>query len=92
MRPPEKKHLVTYGRFELKQDDKTAFLEYSLGDGVLELIHTEVPPELRGGGTGAELVKGALDYARESHLKVDVVCPFVASYIKRHPEYSDLLM
>jgi hypothetical protein len=91
MRQPEK-HLVTYGRFELESDGHKAYLEYSLGAGVLELIHTEVPPEMRGGGTGSQLIKGALDYARENHLKVDVVCPFVAAYIKRHPEYSDLVL
>ncbi len=92
MRPPDKKHLVTSGRFELEQDGHIAYLQYSLGDGVLELIHTEVPTQLRGSGIGSELVKGALDYARENHLKVDVVCPFVAAYLKRHPEYSDLVI
>jgi hypothetical protein len=25
-------------------------------------------------------------------VKVDIVCPTVAGYVKNHPEYSDLLM
>ena len=92
MRPQPEKHLVTSGRFELERDGHTAFLDYKLGAGVLELIHTEVPPELRGGGVGSAIVRGALDYARENHLKVDVICPFVAAYLSRHPEYSDLVL
>jgi uncharacterized protein len=92
MRQQPEKQLVTSGRFEFERDGHTAFLDYKLGNGVLELIHTEVPHELRGGGVGSEIVRGALDYARENHLKVDVVCPFVATYLRRHPEYSDLVL
>jgi predicted GNAT family acetyltransferase len=83
---------VFNGRFELERDGKTAYLEYSLGAGVLVLSHTEIPKELRGQGISATLAKGALDYARENNLRVDVVCDSVAQYIREHPEYSDLVV
>jgi predicted GNAT family acetyltransferase len=38
------------------------------------------------------LAHTALEFAREHHLKVDVVCPFAFAYLKDHPEYNDLLM
>jgi predicted GNAT family acetyltransferase len=84
--------IVTSGRFELEHEGKVAYLEYSLGGGVLELMHTEVPPELRGLGMASKLAHTALEYAREHKLKVDVVCPFAAKYLGDHPEYSDLVL
>ena len=84
--------LVTTGRFELEQNGHVATLLYTLAGHVLGLVETEVPEVLKGTGTGSALVKSALDYAREQHLKVDVTCPFVAGYLKKHPEYSDLVL
>ena len=84
--------LVTSGRFELERDGQVATLDYTLADGVLALLETEVPNSLRGTGTAGALAKTALDYAREHQLRVDVICPFVAGYLETHPEYSDLVL
>jgi predicted GNAT family acetyltransferase len=84
--------LVTSGRFELERDGQVAYLEYTLAGDVLALLHTEVPEALRGTGMSSSLVQTALEWARENHKKVDVVCPIVAGYLKHHPEYSDLLL
>lgn len=83
---------VVNGRFELDRDASVAYLEYSLSGKVLELIHTEVPENMRGTGVASELVKSALNWARENHVKVDVICPVVAQYMSKHPEYSDLVL
>jgi uncharacterized protein len=88
----KEKQLVTGGRFEIEQDGHTAFLEYNLTGEILQLIHTEIPHAQEGKGIAAELAKSALDWAREQGLRVDVVCPFVAAYVEKHPEYADLLM
>jgi len=84
--------LVTSGRFELELNGHVATLEYTLSGDVLALLETEVPEALRGTGIAGRLAKTALDYAREQHLRVDVICPFVAGYVKTHPEYSDLIL
>jgi uncharacterized protein len=84
--------LVTTGRFELERDGHTATLDYTLAGDVLALLETAVPEALRGTGMAGLLAKTALDYAREHHLKVDVICPFVADYLGTHPEYSDLVL
>jgi predicted GNAT family acetyltransferase len=83
---------VTNGRFELEEAGQVAWLEYNLGDGVLQLIHTEVPPALRGKGIAGELARSALELARERGLKVDVICPSVTEYVNKHPEYADLVL
>ena len=84
--------LVTAGRFELERDGHVATLDYTLAGEILGLLETSVPEALRGSGMAGMLAKTALDYAREHHLKVDVVCPFVAGYLESHPEYSDLVL
>jgi predicted GNAT family acetyltransferase len=83
---------VTTGRFEIERNGQVASLEYTMTGDVLGLIHTEVPTALRGLGLSAALAETALQYARENHLKVDVICPSVLQYITTHPEYSDLVL
>jgi predicted GNAT family acetyltransferase len=84
--------LVTIGHFELERGGQVASLEYTLAGRVLGLLHTDVPDGLRGSGVASALVKAALDWARDHKLKVDVTCPFVAGYLRTHPEYSDLVL
>jgi uncharacterized protein len=83
---------VTSGRFELERDGQVAYLEYTLGAGVLTLQHTEVPQALRGHGMSSKLAEGAFQYARDNNLRVDIVCPSVLTYLAEHPEYNDLVM
>jgi hypothetical protein len=86
------KQQVTVGRFEVEQNGHIAFLEYNLAGSVLQLIHTEVPKELEGMGLASELAHEALEWARAHGTRVDVVCEFVADYLKKHPEYADLVL
>ena len=83
---------VTNGRFEIERNGEIAYLEYALAGKVLELIHTEVPESMRGQGVASELAQSALEWARENRVRVDVICPLVAGYVGKHPEYSDLLI
>jgi predicted GNAT family acetyltransferase len=78
-------------RFELPLEDGIALLEYRYRGRDLALVHTEVPPKWQGRGFAAQLVKFALEYARERNLMVIPVCPYVRLYIRRHPEYHGLL-
>jgi uncharacterized protein len=78
-------------RFELDIDGRTALAFYRMEPGVITFLHTEVPRELSGGGVGSRLVRGALDEVRALGLKVVPKCPFVAAYMAKHPEFSDLL-
>ena len=70
-------------RFELTADGHTAFLVYKRTPETLELIHTEVPEELRGRYFGDALVEFALERAHAEHLRVVAICPFVRAYLKK---------
>ena len=77
-------------RYELIVDGGLAGeIRYRKLPGALALVHTEVDPKRHGLGT--EIVRGALDDIRARGLKVVPVCPFVGAFIRRHPEYADLV-
>jgi uncharacterized protein len=76
-------------RFEIWADGKVAgFARYHLAPGKIVFTHTEVDPAYEGEGLGSTLASGALDAARERSLRIDPQCPFIAAYVKRHPEYQ----
>jgi predicted GNAT family acetyltransferase len=78
-------------RYELPVGDELAFIDYLRDGRNVIMTHAEVPPALRGGGVGSALVKGALAIVRAEGGKVVPLCPFVAQYMRRHPETQDLL-
>lgn len=79
-------------QYETTIDGHTGYAAYDLEDpDRIVLTHTIVPPELEGRGVASAIVTYALNDARARNLKVVPQCPYVASFIKRHPEYQDLL-
>jgi uncharacterized protein len=78
-------------RYELEAGGELAFIDYVRDGRNVVMTHAEVPQALRGGGVGSALVKGALALARERGEKVVPLCPFIAQYMRRHPETRDLL-
>ena len=78
-------------RFEVSLDGDTAFAEYRLKPGQLELPHTLVPPAFEGKGVASALARHAFGYARDHGLKVVPTCPFMAGWAAKHPEAQDLL-
>jgi predicted GNAT family acetyltransferase len=79
------------GRFEVRLGDEVAFTEYRLVASGILFPHTEVPPAFEGRGVASALVRAAMAFARERGQKVIPVCPFVAGYVAKHPEFHDLV-
>jgi predicted GNAT family acetyltransferase len=79
-------------RYALEVDGQLAGMAvYHLRGGRHFFVHTEVDDEYSGRGLGTRLVKSALDGVRGSGGSVVPLCPLFAAYIKRHPEYDDLV-
>lgn len=78
-------------RYELSVDNKLAVSEYNRLTNAVMFTHTEVPEALEGQGVGSALARGALDDVRAQGLTVIPLCPFIAAFIRRHPEYLDLV-
>ena len=82
----------TRNRFEFDEEGHTAYLEFEMDEGGwMTIWHTEVPEALRGRGIASVLAQTALDYARDNDLKVDVICPATAAFIRKNPEYKPLV-
>jgi len=79
-------------RYEVFVDGRRAgFAAYERAGEIMTIPHTEVESRFEGQGLGARLARFALDDARRRGWRVVPRCPFVASYIARHPEYDDLV-
>ena len=79
-------------RFEITVDGEVAgFAQYVRRGGRLIFVHTEIDPRFEGRGLGSKLASGALDLARKAGDPVVPLCPFIAAYIEKHPEYEDLV-
>lgn len=78
-------------RYEVQVEGQTAFVEYIKAKNAVYLTHTEVPPVLEGKGIGTALVGAVLQQLKDEQAKLAPLCPFVAAYLKRHPEWKTLL-
>ena len=78
-------------QFEIHADGEVASLVYRFYKNDIALMHTDVPEKLGNRGIASALAKHALEWAKSQNKKVMVYCPFVASYLKRHTEYNELI-
>lgn len=54
--------------------------------------HTEIDDSLSGKGMGSMLVRESLDDARQRGKRIVPVCEFIGAYVKKHPDWNDLLV
>ncbi|WP_125775511.1 GNAT family N-acetyltransferase [Antribacter gilvus] len=81
-------------RFDVRLADGTVVgsAYYEREPGVVIFTHTEVDPSMEGKGVGSRLAAGALGLAREAGDRIVPLCPFIRAYVKKHPEYEDLVL
>lgn len=85
-------HLEDARVFQTEIDGKKGVVEYLQVANRIIFTHTEVDPALEGRGIASQLARHVLEYAREKGFEVMPLCPYIAGYINRHPEYKTLLM
>ncbi|HEY0166837.1 MAG TPA: GNAT family N-acetyltransferase [Jatrophihabitans sp.] len=79
-------------RYEIRLEGRRVGLaDFFRRADVVVIPHTETSPEFGGRGLASKLVRYCLDDIRAQGLRVEPACPFVAAYIRKHPEYADLL-
>jgi predicted GNAT family acetyltransferase len=81
-------------RYEVFSDGQLAgFAQYKLHGDRIMIYHTEIDPAYEGEGLGSELAREALADVRSRGLMVEPVCPFIAAFIRDHPDdYLDLVV
>ena len=78
-------------QFETHVGGHVALVAYIKHGDTIIFTHTEVPKELQGRGLANILAHAVLERAKSEGWRVVARCPFLAAYIKRHPEYEPLL-
>lgn len=80
-------------RFELEVEGGIAFVVYrTMPGGNLYLLHTETPTALRGRGIATRLARAVLETIRARGQKIRVGCEFLIDFMRRNPEFNDLLI
>jgi predicted GNAT family acetyltransferase len=78
-------------RFYAEVEGGEAELRYERIDPrTLDLTSTLVPPAARGAGIAGQVVRHAFDWARQHDVKLVATCPYVRSWLERHPQYRAL--
>jgi predicted GNAT family acetyltransferase len=79
-------------RYELYVDGARAgFMDYELHGDTFTALHTEIDPAYGGRGLASLLVTEVLDNVRDTGMALRPLCPFVRVFLKKHPEYDDLV-
>ena len=80
------------GQYEARlAGQRVGLATFYLRDDVVVIPHTETDPAYGGRGYAGRLVRYALEDIRARGHRVDPACPFVATFIRRNPEFADLL-
>lgn len=84
-------HNKEKSRYEFQIEGLIADADYRKIDDVMVITHVGVPYPLEGKGIASQLVEKMLQDIKRQNLKVKPVCPFVVAYIKRHPEWQEIV-
>jgi uncharacterized protein len=82
-----------HGAFYIEDEGEwIAEMSYTrAGAGTIVVDHTEVDEKLRGQGVGEQLVRRAVEFARDNNLKIKPTCPYTRKVIDETPEFQDVL-
>lgn len=69
-------------------EGNTAYVEYSIHDGMLDILHTVVPKAIEGRGIASSLVEYVYGYAARQSLKPGATCPYAKVWLQRHPGHD----
>lgn len=83
------KHLPEDNKFVTEVEGETAWVEYTVYENYLNIIHTIVPRPISGRGIAASLVKETYEYALENGMKPQATCSYAVMWLKRHPEFME---
>jgi predicted GNAT family acetyltransferase len=81
----------TGDRYEMDEDGLTSWADYRRSGERLYIDHVESPPALRGTGAAGRLMKALAADARAKNLRITPICSYAAAWLRRSPEFRDLL-
>lgn len=84
----------TKGIFKIEENGiEAGRMTYSrVGKNKFIIDHTEVNHDFRGKNIGKQLVMAAVNFARETNVKIIPLCPFAKSVFEKTDEIRDVLL
>jgi predicted GNAT family acetyltransferase len=81
------------GRFEARDEagELAGVVTYQVTAPIIVYTHTEVDPRFEGHGVGSLLARAVMDDAKARNRTVVPMCPFLAEWLERHPEYDKIV-
>ena len=71
---------------------RRVWADYAVQGDVRVILHVEADPELRGGGASGRFMRALSEHARAEGLKLSPRCGYAVVWLKRHPEFSDVVV
>lgn len=81
----------TGDRYEMDEQGHTSYADYRLKDDVLYIDYVFAPPPLRGTGASGRLMQAIGARARDAGVRIVPICGYAAAWLKRSPDYRDLV-
>ncbi|QHT71631.1 N-acetyltransferase [Rhodocytophaga rosea] len=80
------------GAFVVEENgERLAEMAIGMMGGNMVIYHTEVSDKLAGKGVAKQLLTNAVSYARDHHIKIIALCPYVhAQFTKNPDQYADV--
>ena len=79
-------------RYEITVGGELAGIaQYVRRGGRRYFVHTEIDPRFEGQGLGSQLASAALGLAKQAGEPIVPLCPFIAGYIDKHPEWEEIV-
>jgi len=78
-------------RYEMEEQGLTSYADYRVQGDRMYLDYVFAPPPLRGTGAAGRLMAGLAADARAQGLKITPICGYAAAWLRRSPEFRDLV-
>lgn len=72
-------------------DEALVFCDYAVRGHTRALLHVEADASLRGTGAAGRFMESLASHARAENLKLQPVCGYAVAWLRRHPEFSDVV-
>lgn len=81
----------TGARYEMDEQGQTSYADYRLDGTRMYLDYVFSPPALRGTGASGRLMSALSQDVRDRGLKITPICGYAATWLRRSPEFRDLV-
>ena len=85
------RHRYEQGFTDAAGQIRTVHADYAIQGNTRVILHVEADPELRGTGAAGSFMQALAEHARAEGLKLAPRCSYAVIWLKRHPEYDDVV-